>query len=69
METKTMKHGKYYVCRRLRMLDWLIAKGYEPISTISDTNNWRYKNWVFENSYELEQDIILYFQTLKEEKN
>lgn len=52
---------QYYYCKRLRLLDYLISKGFRAVGTIPDTNNPRYKVWRFENSPELEQALADYF--------
>lgn len=64
MNTATMKHGKQYTCKRWRMLTWLMEKGFTPIKTIPDATRVNYKNWVFENSVELEAAIDEYFEEL-----
>ena len=56
-----MKHGKEYICRRWRMLTWLMDKGYKPVRTIPDAKRQDFVNWVFENSEELEKDVETYF--------
>ena len=57
-----MKHGKYYCCKRLRLLQFLLEQGFEPAQTIPDATNWRYKNWLFENSDALEAAIEKFFE-------
>ena len=47
------------------MLQYLLENGFEPIRTVPDVNDWRYKNWVFENSADFEKCVDLYFQNLK----
>ena len=59
------KHGEEYVCKRWRMLTWLMEKGYKPIRTIPDVKRTDYFNWVFTNTPEFEQDVELYFAQLK----
>ena len=56
-----MKHGKEYICRRWRMLTWLMDKGYKLVRTIPDAKRQDFVNWVFENSEELEKDVETYF--------
>lgn len=62
---KTMKHREEYVCKRWRMLTWLMQKGYKPIRTIPDVRRTDYVNWVFDNTPEFEHDVELYFAQLK----
>lgn len=64
MERK-IKHGEYYTCQRLRLLEYLLRKGFKPIKDIPDPNNWKYKHWIFENSTELEAAVNEYFNGLK----
>lgn len=60
-----MKHGEIYTVKRLRLLEYLLNKGFEPYTTIPDSQNWRYKNWLFNNSPELESVINEYFNSKK----
>lgn len=60
-----IKHGETYCCRRLRLLEYLLNKGFEPYKVIPDSQNWRYKNWLFKNSAELESTITGYFANKK----
>lgn len=60
-----IKHGETYCCRRLRLLEYLLNKGFEPYKTIPDSQNWKYKNWLFNNSPELESTITEYFANRK----
>ena len=60
------KHGKYYTCKRLALLQYLLDHGYKPIKTVPDVNDWKYKNWVFENTgADFEQCINRYFESLR----
>lgn len=60
MERMT-KHGSEFCCKRWRMLTWLVEQGFKPIKTIPDATKPYYKNWIFENSIELENKIDEYF--------
>jgi hypothetical protein len=51
----------YYYCKRLRLLDYLIRKGFRAVGTMPDFNNPSYKVWKFENSPELEAALAEYF--------
>lgn len=62
---ENMKHGEEYVCKRWRMLTWLMQRGYKPIRTIPDVKRTDYFNWVFQNTPEFEQDVEIYFAELK----
>lgn len=51
----------FYYCKRLRLLDYLITKGFRAVGVMPDFNNPRYKVWKFENSPELEKALAEYF--------
>lgn len=42
-----------YVCKRFRLLEFLVKRGFYPDKTLPDYNNPRYNVWIFENSPEL----------------
>ena len=52
--------NKYYICKRLRMLEYLKSKGFLPIRTEPDIKNPKYSIWIFENSSELMDNIEQY---------
>lgn len=56
-----MKHGEYYCCKRLRLLQYLLEAGFEPETTIPDPTNYKYKWWRFKNSDALEAAIDDFF--------
>lgn len=57
-----VKHkSAYYTVKRLRLLEYLMNRGFEPVKVIPDPNNPKYKWWLFENSAELEKVIDAYF--------
>lgn len=60
-----IKHGETYCCRRLRLLEYLLNKGFEPYATIPEPTNYKYKNWLFYNSPALERVITEYFNSKK----
>lgn len=62
LEEIIMKHGPYYTCKRLKLLEWLLDAGFEPIKTIPDPYNWKYRHWLFQNSDELEAAIEKFFE-------
>lgn len=62
--TTECKHGKFYTCKRLRMLEFLLNKGFQPTKTSPDPFNWKYVHWIFENSPELEIAVEEYFDQL-----
>lgn len=56
------KHArKYYTCKRLRLLQYLMERGFTPEATIPDPTNPKYKWWLFNNSCELETALEEYF--------
>lgn len=57
-----LKHGEVYCVKRLRLLEYLLDKGFKPYATIPDSTNWKYKNWLFKNSEKLEIYIEDYFK-------
>lgn len=60
-----MKHGEFYLCKRLRLLEFLRSKGFIPEQTLPDCNNPKYLVWRFRNSVELEAAIDSYFEQIK----
>jgi hypothetical protein len=55
------KHGEYYTCKRLKLLQWLLDKGFFPEYDMPDPDNLKYKWWKFKNSPELEDTIEEFF--------
>lgn len=55
------KHGEIYICKRLKLLQYLMEKGFMPDHDMPDITNLKYKWWVFNNSPELEDAIDEYF--------
>jgi len=55
---------KPYVCKRLRMCEYLIKKGFKPAATIPDADNPRYNWWLFDNAPELYAAVNEYFKTM-----
>jgi len=56
---------KYYICKRLRMLEYLRKKGFVPQRTMPDINNPKFNVWQFEYTSDLEQAIRIYFAEIK----
>ncbi len=59
---RTKQHGEYYTCQRLRLLEYLLKRGFEPVRDVPDPNNWRFRHWIFKNSIELEDALNEYFK-------
>lgn len=57
----TSNGRRYYYCKRLRLLDYLMEKGFRAVGTLPDVKNPRYRVWKFENSPELERAVAEYF--------
>ena len=60
-----MQRAKYYTCKRLRLLEYLLNLGFNPVKTIPDAINPRYNWWLFTNTPELEGAITAYFSEIK----
>ena len=61
-----MTHGKTYCVKRLRLLQYLKAKGFTEYTVIPDPTSSKGYNWfIFENSNELEEALTEYFTQLK----
>lgn len=52
---------KFYVCRRLRLYNYLVQAGYRPVEYRVDKFNPDYLVWIFENSAELQNVITKYY--------
>lgn len=61
MEKQNNRRAGYYTCKRLRMLEYLKRKGFEPYLTLPDVTNPHYNVWRFKNTPELEKAIEEYF--------
>ena len=59
-----MRHKEYYTVKRLRLLEYLINKGFEVEATIPEPTNPRMKNWIFRNCDALEEAITEYFNKI-----
>lgn len=61
MEERKCQHGEFYVCKRIRLLQYLMKSGFTPENSIPDPDNIKYKWWIFINTPELEDCIDKYF--------
>ena len=50
---------KMYCVKTIRLLEYLLAKGYKPYATISDAT--KHKNWLFTYSEELKFTLNNFF--------
>lgn len=57
-----------YVCKRLRLLEYLKNEGFIPYATFPDKDNPRYNVWRFKNSPELQKALDAYFSKKKSDK-
>lgn len=60
-----LRHGEFYTVKRMRLLEYLLNRGFEPVATVPDPTNYKFKWWQFKNSKELEECIKVYFENLK----
>lgn len=60
-----MKYGKQYICTRWRLFTYLTERGFKPVKVIPDITRLDFKNWVFDNSDELESALSEYFAEKK----
>lgn len=55
----------YYTCKRYRLLEYLLDRGFKPYATLPDPDNPRYKVWRFHNTPELREAVEAYFSAIK----
>ncbi len=57
-----MKHNSTYTVKRLRLLQFLVNKGFKDYTIIPDPTSTKNYNWfVFENTEALEEALNEYF--------
>lgn len=56
---------KAYVCRRMRLLQYLKKRGFLPFETRPDSFNPRYRVWIFEPTKELLDCVDSYYNGRK----
>lgn len=57
-----MTENNYYIIKRLRMLDYMISKGFKDYKVIPDPTSTKKYNWfVFEKTEALEEAVKEYF--------
>jgi len=57
---------KQYICKRLRLLEFLKNKGYNPIKTIPDPTDTKYNWWIFDAEQdEFNAALNEYFERFK----
>ena len=55
-------NSEYYICTRLKLLDFLQKKGFEVLETIPDAKNPKYRCWIFARSNELLDAVTEYYR-------
>lgn len=56
---------KFYVCKRIRLLNYLQNNGFNYIKTEQDKNNPNYLVWIFIDSKKLRSTIEEYYNQIK----
>ena len=56
------RENKYYVCKRMRLLEYLKDRGFLPVRTEPDIHKPKYNVWIYENSPELADAIENYLE-------
>lgn len=54
---------KIYYCKRMRMLEFLLKRGFKPIGTLPDIRNPEYVVWAFEWDEAFDKVMNEYFST------
>lgn len=54
---------KFYVCKRMRLLNYLMDKGFNFIKTQRDRRNPHYIVWIFKDSPELRECVEEYYNS------
>ena len=58
---KTRTKTEYYICRRLKLLDYLQKHGFTVVDTIPDAKNPKYRCWRFVKTQELLNAVDEYY--------
>lgn len=68
-EQKTEKPNKIYIVKRIRLLDFLVSKGFKDYKVIPDPTSTKKYNWfIFEDSEEIRATANEYFEQCKNNK-
>lgn len=54
-----------YVCRKLRMYDFLSKKGFVPFNIVTDKYDINRVVWIYKNTPELEAAVEEYYSEIK----
>lgn len=60
---------QYYICKRMRMMSYLVEKGFTYEATIPDMTNPKFSCWLFRSSPELQEAIDDYFAQIRARSN
>ena len=56
--------NQFYVCKRLKLYDYLVQHGFKPCEQRADKYNAKYMVWIFNNSEELQTTINEYYNKI-----
>lgn len=69
-ERNTEKSNKIYIVKRIRLLDFLVSKGFRDYKVIPDPTSTKKYNWfIFEDSEEIRAAASEYFDNIQKSKN
>lgn len=67
---KTEKSDKIYIVKRIRLLEFLVDKGFKNYKVIPDPTSTKKYNWfIFEDSEEIRAAANEYFDNIQKSKN
>lgn len=55
---------KFYVCKRIKLLNWLMEKGFMFIEARKDKYNSNYNVWIFIETPELKTAVDEYYSNI-----
>lgn len=61
MTLTKIKNTEYYICKRLKLLDFLRKRGFEVIDTVPDAKNPLYNCWRFKRTPEILAAVTEYY--------
>lgn len=61
MKLTKSKAADYYICKRLKLLDFLMKKGFEVIDVVPDAKNPLYNCWRFKRTPEILEAVDEYY--------
>ena len=63
-----MEGRKTYVCKRIRLCNYLMERGFEPYKVVPDRDNPRYNVFLFTATPELHKTVIEYVNQVPTKK-